>query len=182
MTPDDIRQLLENYTALVRRVDDHIQRVEVQYKDNIVCRKGCDSCCRFLTLFPVEAFTVSIAFSRLPEILKEKIVQKAEASSDRCPLLIDNACTIYPSRPIICRTHGFPILVERDGEPAVDFCPENFKGIATFPGQMLLSVEQLNQTLFAVNGHFVESIDPDRELPERIPVSDALLWVEDTED
>lgn len=182
MNTEEINRLLENYAALVRRVDDHIQKVESQYKDMIACRKGCDSCCRFLTLFPVEALAVSEAFRLLPVNLQKKIADKASGHSDTCPLLIENACAIYPSRPVICRTHGFPILIEKDGEQAVDFCPENFKGIRSFPGQMLLSVEQLNQMLFAVNRHFLESIENGKTLPDRIPISEALFWVEDSED
>lgn len=175
-----MKQLLENYRALVGRVDAHIRNVEGNYKDLIACRKGCDSCCRPLTLFPVEAMAVSLAFERLPENIKNQVIRQADISKALCPLLIKNSCIIYDDRPVICRTHGFPILIEKDGSPAVDFCPKNFKGIASFPGEMLLSVEQLNQTFFAVNAHFLESIETDETLPDRIHISDALLWIRDT--
>ncbi len=57
----------------------------------------------------------------------------------------------------------------------VDFCPENFKGIQEIPKSALLDIDQLNTLLTAVNQNFIAHLDTD--LPDRIPVSDALqLW------
>ena len=172
MDPETIHALLENYSALVRRVDEHVRNLEKQYKGNISCKKGCDDCCRFLTLFPVEAFAIAAAFSQLPSEDVEA-VRKACEDEDRCPLLLDHQCRLYPARPVICRTHGFPIYMEEEGNARVDFCPENFQGIKDFPREALLDLNQLNTVLTAVNSHFLQSVEG--ELPERIPISQALF-------
>jgi len=176
MDEKSLDRLLKNYTALINRIDDHICQLEEKYPDNIVCKKGCDACCRFLTLFPVEAIAVSRAFFSLPEKSRDRIVNRLkDKKEDACPLLIGRSCAVYSARPIICRTHGYPICIEKNGETRVDFCPENFKGIRSFPKETLLSLEQLNTTLIAVNQHFLDAIETDAPFPDRIPVSEAIF-------
>ncbi|WP_299981421.1 YkgJ family cysteine cluster protein [Desulfobacula sp.] len=181
MDENIIHLALKNYSALLKRVDDHIRHIEKKYPDKIVCKKGCDSCCKFLTLFPVEAFAISAAFIKLPEETRDIVVKHLKKEEDACPLLIDRTCILYPARPVICRTHGYPIYIEKDGETLVDFCPENFKGMASFPKDILLSIEQLNTTLIAVNRHFLESIETTLPSPERIPISKAIFLLDEME-
>jgi len=168
-----------NYQAFLKRVDTHILHVEEKYGNDIVCKKGCDACCRFLNLFPVEAFALSHAFAQLPVKEQKIIAANIEKEPDNCPLLIKNTCALYLNRPIICRTHGYPIYMETKTETYIDFCPENFKGFTSFPKDAIISIEQLNTTLTAINQHFLESIETDTLFPERIPVSTALFLLSD---
>ena len=34
-----------------------------------------------------------------------------------CPLLRDGACLLYEARPVLCRTHGFPLRTRPSGDP-----------------------------------------------------------------
>ncbi len=170
-----VDQLFKNYNALLQRITAHTSTIMDHLGDCIACKKGCDDCCRFLTLFPVEAFALSRAFAALPEEDRERVISQVRAGDDACPLLVDHICMVYQARPVICRTHGFPIYLEKDGDAMVDFCPENFKGIQEIPKSALLDIDQLNTLLTAVNQNFIAHLDTD--LPDRIPVSDALqLW------
>jgi Fe-S-cluster containining protein len=175
MEQNTLDDLFKNYTDLLARVDAHIAEVMKTHEPHIACKKGCDDCCRFLNLFPVEAFALSRAFEALEESHRAKVLEQMETAPDRCPLLVNHVCMLYPARPIICRTHGFPIYMEKEGELMVDFCPENFKDLTTLPKEVLLDLDQLNILLTAVNQHFIAHFDGD--LPDRIPVSQALdLW------
>ena len=100
---------------------------------------------------------------------------KIEKEKQACPLLIDRECVLYPARPIICRTHGYPIYMEKEGKRLVDFCPENFKGISSFPKETMLDIESLNTMLSVINRQFIESIEMDPPLLDRIPISEALF-------
>jgi len=175
MNPDQIKPFFKNYQPLVQRVDNHIAAIKNAFPDQIACKKGCDLCCRFLTLFPVEAFSLAYAFARLPEGIKIKAVHKIENRKHECPLLIDRECLLYTVRPIICRTHGYPVYMEQEGNRLVDFCPENFKGISSFPKETMLDIEQLNTLLSIINRHFMDSIKADPSFPDRIPVSEAIF-------
>ncbi len=168
-----LNQLLKNYNDMLKRVDAHVQTVTDRYRDHIACKKGCDACCRFLNLFPVEAFALSRAFLALPENAQSLILKQIEREEDKCPLLIEHACLLYEARPVICRTHGFPLYLEKEEGAMVDFCPENFKGMTELPKEAMMSLDQLNTLLTAVNQHFMTNVEAD--LPDRIPVSQALF-------
>jgi len=175
MNPDQISPFLENYQKLVQRVDRHIAAIKKAFPDQIACKKGCDLCCKFLTLFPVEALSLSLAFTRQAEDIKAKVSLKIERGKDTCPLLINRVCALYPARPIICRTHGYPLYMEKKGKIHIDFCPENFTGMALFPKEAMLDIEHLNTLLAVINRQFVGSIKADPPFLDRIPISEALL-------
>ena len=164
--------LLKNYTELVARVDEHVLRLSRVHKDHLACKKGCHACCRHLSLFPVEAFVLSLAFSRLDASVRERVLDQARQSDKQCPLLVDHACMVYEARPIICRTHGYPLYMEKEGRAMVDFCPENFKGVKKLDRSDMLDLDRINTLLTAVNNHFVACFE--KGLPERIPVDQAL--------
>lgn len=172
MTEDVLDNLLKNYTDMVTRVDEHIQRLARVHKDHLTCKKGCDECCRHLSLFPVEAFALSWVFSCLDAPSKEKILWQAKESDLACPLLVDHVCMVYEARPIICRTHGYPLYMEKEGKAMVDFCPENFKGVKKLDRSDMLDLDRINILLTAVNSHFIACFE--EGLPERISVDQAL--------
>ncbi|MCG8635673.1 MAG: YkgJ family cysteine cluster protein [Desulfobacterales bacterium] len=173
MSLDALDLLLKNYNDLLERVDTHVKMVTERYRDHIACKKGCDACCRFLNLFPVEAFALSRAFLALPETDQARILEQIEREEDKCPLLINRACLLYKARPVICRTHGFPLYLQKEEGPMVDFCPENFKGMTELPKEAMMNLDKLNTLLTAVNQHFMANVEAD--LPDRIPVSQALF-------
>jgi uncharacterized protein len=168
---------LENYRALLLRVDEMCSNTAARFEDQISCRPGCDACCRHLSIFAVEAAALQRALGSLPETDARFIRQAAAASSPDapCPLLHGGLCLLYLARPIICRTHGLPLLVNRDGTTGVDFCPENFRGATSIPGSAVLDLERLNATLAAINTLFLRSFPG----PERLTMAEALLRLPD---
>lgn len=175
-----LTRLLETHTAFIKRIDTHIRHIEKTYPDHLACGKGCDECCRYLTLLPVEACCLSAAFLKSTPRLQRQIIQNIKAGPKNCPLLINHACALYSVRPVICRTHGFPIFISRDSKNRVDFCPKNFKGITSFPNDALLDLERLNQTLIAVNRQFLNTLGKETLLPDRLPMADALFLLSDS--
>jgi uncharacterized protein len=168
-------QILKNYNDFINRIDIHAQKVRDFYTEHIACRKGCDSCCRKLSLFPVEAFAVSKAFETLDISRGKRVLTNLEKNKDICPLLIDHECYLYNARPLICRTHGYPVVIEEEGQIKVDFCPENFPGIKDFANEMLLNLNQINIVLSAVNSHFLAGMGEDPQSPDRISISKAIF-------
>jgi Fe-S-cluster containining protein len=177
MRMNSCSKILRNYRNLVDKVDGLCRGIENEYLENIACRRGCDGCCRHISLFPVEALSLAQALRELPETLATHIRGKARAASPDgpCPLLEDGACLLYPSRPIICRTHGLPILTREYGKPAIDFCAKNFKGIESLPGHAVIDLDLLNTSLAAINALFVaqfSNFPPDKE---RLTIAEAIL-------
>jgi uncharacterized protein len=164
---------LENYRALLARVDEICHMTSERFGAEIVCRAGCDACCRHLSIFAVEAAALNRALHQAPGDLSARIRQRAAAAApeDPCPLLQDGLCLLYQARPIICRTHGLPLLLHRDGKSEIDFCPENFRGLESIPGSAVLDLERLNATLATINALFLRSCPG----PQRLTIAQALL-------
>jgi len=149
-------ETLANYRSLLSRVDQLCTKITAAFKDEIVCKAGCSGCCRHLALFPVEAANLATVVSELPAGIKSLLAERLQWPEDGpCPLLLDDCCLVYLHRPVICRTHGLPLLAEVDGVRTVDCCPENFTTAASLPGSAVINLEVLNSTLVAINGMFV---------------------------
>lgn len=167
---------LDNYRLLVNRIDELADRIDRLFAEQINCRPGCSSCCRHLTLFPVEAAALVAALRKLPASSRQVLADRGEmAENGPCPLLSDSRCLAYADRPIICRTHGLPLLTEIDGEKRVDFCPENFRGMTSLPGDGVMNLETINRTLVAINAQFVhDTADPDISGKERFSIAEIV--------
>ncbi|MFI4913290.1 MAG: YkgJ family cysteine cluster protein [Sedimentisphaeraceae bacterium JB056] len=139
----------------------------------MVCRRGCSDCCVNLSVFPVEFYSI------LDYVGREKIA--LEFSHERACGFLDQhgACSIYSYRPIICRTHGLPIVFheEQNGEMVgnVSFCELNFKDIDEtfiFDKFNTLNIDSLNDELFAVNLEFIKNnSELGFDLTSRIPLA-----------
>jgi Fe-S-cluster containining protein len=175
-----IYQLLGNYRALRARVDHICQEIQREFGAQIACHAGCDGCCRHISLFPVEAAALSEALDDLPREEAERMRTRARsASSDApCPLLENGRCLLYAARPIICRTHGLPVLTEQEGERMIDFCPLNFRDISSLPGKAVIDLDRLNTALAAINALFIDKRHGNDPLKERIPIAEALTDIE----
>jgi len=163
---------LENYRALIARVDEMCGRTAAAFASSLACRPGCDACCRHLTIFAIEAAALREALQELPANEAEKIRAAARLSTPDgpCPLLHDGLCLLYQARPVICRTHGLPLLMKRDEDTVIDFCPENFRGVSSIPGSAVIDLERLNSVLATINALYLQAYPGE----ERITIADAL--------
>lgn len=172
-------RLFENYRNLLAKIDRFCREAEAVYGKELTCRKGCSSCCRHISLFPVEAVHIRIAMEDVNEKTVEKIRQRAMDLLDdpdgECPLLDEGICLLYPSRPVICRTHGLPVLVRREEGVKVDCCPLNFSSGTEPDPSKSLDIEQLNTTLVTINELFVKQAFDEGSDPGRLLLAEALL-------
>lgn len=177
------------YQGLIDRVDEMAARLSTRYATHLACRPGCSACCHHhLSVFCVEGDSIREAIGALPEAVRERIEQQAREVGDResrgqavaCPMLVDEMCAIYASRPLICRTQGLPLLLEaEDGEPEVDFCPLNFTApdaLADLEEEFLVPLEEINLDLVLVNqAHCREKRIEPAPAGERVTMSDLIL-------
>jgi uncharacterized protein len=173
----DLSALLDNYRTLVAKVDTMCDRISTACNAQITCRPGCSGCCRHLSLFPVEALALALAAIQLPAVVRHRLLAAADGldQTDRCPFLERDRCLVYAARPIICRTHGLPLLILVDGSKRIDFCPENFQGVASLSGQDVINLELLNQSLAAINALFRKEAGLGPLDQERFTIAEVLL-------
>jgi len=135
-------ELFDKYKQLVAKGDAAFETMEQEYGSCIKCKMGCSDCCHAIFgLFLVEAAYIQEHFNQLDrkvrrEALKraetyekdlQRIEEKLKAHDDdphvksyalskervRCPLLNeDEACIIYPHRPMTCRVYGIPTAIQ----------------------------------------------------------------------
>lgn len=172
-----VEDALSNYYAFVAKVDELCNRIETEFAGQITCHAGCSGCCRHITLAWVEAMALATALQKLPANEIEAIRLRAEYAQPggECPLLIDNRCALYDHRPIICRTHGLPILTGEGSHQSIDYCPHNFKGIDILPGASVITLEKLNTLLDSVNRLFIHQFFGSKPEQDRITIAEALL-------
>lgn len=150
--------LLQNYLDFRGRVDLLCNNITAALGEQLSCRDGCSHCCKQITIFPVEAASLKAYFTALPESQRAVILQHLanHTESETCPLLKNHRCLIYQARPIICRTHGLPLLYKADdGEPVLDYCRLNKIKVERLSGADMIDLEKLNLLLVAINRLFV---------------------------
>lgn len=166
---------LDNYKQLIARVDALCGEIETSLGDQITCSEGCSSCCTAITVFPVEAAAMRHALEQLPGQQAEEIRHhvSAHANDERCPLLNHHRCMLYEARPIICRTHGLPIVYTADGHRNSDCCPHNLSETGALSGANVVDLDKLNTLLAAINSIFLSRTETyGSEL--RVTIADAL--------
>lgn len=151
---------LNYYNELIQRIDAFINDIVASYGTQLQCASGCYECCTLESILPVEIYPILEWYSIQPQPTIDDLQSNCE--SGYCLFLQHSMCRIYPFRPIICRTHGYPILVDN----RVDICPRN-DGIA-FEKQHILNVEHCNTMLTAINLLFLKDIGTSPLQQERI--------------
>lgn len=163
MSPSPSDENLANYLSLLSRVDQLCAKICEEFTAEIVCRAGCSGCCRHLTLFPVEAANLTGAVAALSAEVKSLLAGRLDwPENGSCPLLLHDCCLVYEERPVICRTHGLPLLAAADGLKTIDCCPENFRAVESLPGSAVINLDTLNSTLVAINAKFIGDNDDER--------------------
>ncbi len=161
---------LRNLGALRHKLAHHASKLEQLHARHLVCRKGCDGCCQTeRTVSAVEYRALSECVSRMSAETRQRLADGL--SEDHCSLLLDGACAAYEERPIICRSHGLPLVMEGQR----DICPLNFTegDIDALPEDELLSVDALTAILVVVNRLFSQEEKEDASL--RRPVGDLFF-------
>jgi len=125
---DEVRQawlpLLLEATAIVDAgVSEAVGREQKQGRE-LACHKGCAACCRSHTtipVYPLELIGITwYTVEKLAGPVREQLQQqlRAHRQGEPCPLLVDNACSVHPLRPLACRQFNVFGQVCVEGEDA----------------------------------------------------------------
>lgn len=118
MADDQIGQILggivrENASVKSRRrkVITIANRVTAALEPYVACKPGCSDCCHMNTMiYEHEAIRLAEVTGRkmvrLPyRPLNQVAVDGAEFNGKPCTFLVENKCSVYEDRPLVCRTH-----------------------------------------------------------------------------
>lgn len=166
------------YSEFINKVDLLTDRLEIKHKSYLNCQPpGCDKCCTVTrSVLPVEAAIILKALAGKHE-RKYHLSDKQKS----CAMLLDSMCVVYNKRPLICRTHGLPLLVIADEEAGISFCELNFKEWPQnreFSVKDIVNIPELNNELREINELFVtECLDKAFDSSSRINLFDLLQFI-----
>ncbi len=164
--------LFQRYEILCRYCDDFFKKVLHEFPAKMQCAKGCASCCLLETVAPLEAYIIA-SYQQQPGI-DGSVALQASSGSDQCAFLERDTCRIYPVRPIICRSHGLPMLYPE--QQNYDVCPLNFpeSDLKSLEPQYVLDAEMIATNFMRLNLAFCLLTQSAEAAEERIPLADIL--------
>lgn len=175
-----MNKAIEEYRRLRDDVDRKAAELMEVHRERLCCRALCSDCCVNLTVWPVEFFSI------VEELKATKWPRPVWDEAASCGLLKDGLCQIYPYRPIICRTHGLPLVYlhdeDRPDEYAISFCEKNFVGVDietfVFTPDNTLHLDEMNERLARINlGYLEEGAGAGFENRRRIELREILEYL-----
>jgi len=161
----------QDYHQLLAALDAEISRLWEIHAATLSCGPGCASCCLSFSVLPLEAAILREALASLPPAGKTRLEHNLATGDERCPLLIDELCSIYATRPVICRTQGLPLAYVDEEREAIEVsaCPLNFPADYAFAPENLLFMDGFNARLSELNRAWCSKhgLAPDRRIPLR---------------
>ncbi len=159
-----MKRIFDQYKLLRAEIDNHSKELEKEHQEQMQCKKGCDMCCMDYSILPIEFHSI------LNDLKEKKIVPEisAKTKDGDCIFLINHVCTIYNQRPIICRTHGLPLLFMNDSnEWELSACELNFTdfNFEEFTLENTFPQDKFNSKLFMLNKEFISGFQ-DKEYGE----------------
>ena len=126
---------LNNYVLYLNFLNEKLAKFFESQKPYIFCKKGCGKCCKNSqfpyslteTVFLLEGAkkldseTQIIVTDNINKVKLEKENFKGEVFEYDCPFLINNECSVYEYRGVICRSFGLMTLGP-DEKPRIPFC------------------------------------------------------------
>lgn len=158
MWPD--QEAFREYQALLRQLNLKSEQLTGLHSSKMRCAKACHSCCQpELSVSAVEAEHIKSWIANQPGLLDklQALAKNNPWQNSRCAFLdAEGACSIYEARPVICRSHGFPIRFVADDKVMTDVCPLNFDGesIENLAADAVIDIDKLNTLLAVINIRF----------------------------
>lgn len=126
---------LTKYFLYLNLISEKIANFFENQKEYIFCHKGCAKCCKNAQ-FPYKKIEFEFLLEGLKTLdksIQEEIIQKAktvieaknEAKDEKfvydCPFLINDVCSVYNFRGVICRSFGL-MFFRKEQPPGIPFC------------------------------------------------------------
>ncbi len=157
MQEKSFQKYFDNYKNIRNEVDAKFNMLHAKHSKYTKCAKGCSDCCMNFSVLPVE-------FHAILDSIKNKEIQISYPENpNECIFLMQKECGIYHERPVICRSHGLPILhMNNSGDNwELSVCPLNFTTVADdyFIAENCYYQDTFNSKLFMLNREFIQHFD-----------------------
>jgi hypothetical protein len=165
-----VQAVLVNYGKLCAYCDSFFSVIRKVYKAEMACRKGCCACCELHSVCAIEARVLVEYLAGRPPRAAEK-----RKKNGACALAFRGTCRAYPARPVICRTHGVAISIDK-GSAVLSSCNLNFAGpaLAALPQKHVLDTTKITSNLMRLNHAFCMAVGDPALSPRRFTMEQVL--------
>lgn len=124
--------MINRYRKYLELLDVRLGHMFEKQAPFIKCKEGCAYCCKEgeYPLSELEYVNLMMYYDTLPNDTKgtinnniDNLLKSNRQKCYECPFLINNTCSVYPARPLLCRSFGL-ISFMNDGRPKMPFCVE----------------------------------------------------------
>jgi Fe-S-cluster containining protein len=127
------------YQLLLNSLAEATDPVWATYEEMVQCKKGCAGCCSDgISIQYMEAVYLLYGFMHAEKEVQQAILKRLQdkslAGRMRCPLLVNNQCSLYDQRPLHCRLVG---LMLREPQGNLSTCELNFPD-ESMPDQVMV--------------------------------------------
>lgn len=128
--------MLDKYLEFLEYLMGSLNKYFASQSPYIKCKMGCSKCCSNgdYPFSQIEVELLKVGFHRLDNQIQQKIlnnikqiIKDKDACENKdefryqCPFLINNMCSVYEYRGIICRTFGL-IYMKEGAKMQIPFC------------------------------------------------------------
>lgn len=157
------------YRRFLVEIDKQVSQLTQLHSKHLQCKKGCDLCCMDYKIFPVEFYSI------LDKLTEDNVTIDTTISNDNsCAFLKNHSCLIYKYRPVICRTHGLPLIyMNDDNEWELSNCELNFIDFdfEDFTIDNTFQQDKYNSRLYLLNKEFISGFTDEKyEATDLIPL------------
>lgn len=139
--------MLKRYEEFLKEFDLMLGTLFEQHKRYVKCKKGCSICCEkgdypfsqlefaYLTqgYINLPYYTKIIVQQNIANIkMDKKEHKKSERFEHKCPFLVNNECSVYQYRGLVCRTFGLCYYDDVKGYVKLPGCVHNGLNYADF--------------------------------------------------
>lgn len=165
-----MEKYFEQYLSLRNEIDTLSENLEKKHTKHMKCKTGCDMCCMDYSVFPLEFHFI---LNQLKNEKAKPLINK-DAGINDCIFLNNHKCTIYNVRPVICRTHGLPLIyMNESGDWELSACELNFTefDMGEFTEKNTFPQDTFNSKLFVLNRKFITEFAEEKyEEMDLIPI------------
>lgn len=193
--------MLNKYINYLSELNSKLDKYFDEQREFISCKAGCGLCCKtsYYAASEVEYSYVRTGFKNLSEDLQEIIRNRAiQALKDRnmflknnpdtlkfsykCPFLINEACSIYEYRPMLCRSHGLIYNdVEKTGKINAPYCMTqglNYSNVYDFETKQFSETKRIELNIKATPKSYDLSYSSMMDDAKGIEFGDVRMMIE----
>jgi Fe-S-cluster containining protein len=160
---------MEIYAHALKQLESSVWGLQQEQQQYLQCKQGCSSCCT--DAFRIRYVEARILLDHITPETRQNLQKTSEQREGQCVFLVNQACSVYRDRPMLCRAYGL-ILKAAD---SVGTCPLNYQELVSTKGINILDMQPFYELLDELSTRLWQADFPDKDPePPLLPIAEYL--------